>query len=52
MARPWRIRYENGVPVEAVAPDREHADLIAILYVLLAAALVGGMLATRHSGML
>ncbi|MGZ4395899.1 MAG: site-2 protease family protein [Gaiellaceae bacterium] len=47
-----RIRYENGVPVEALPPDREHAALIAILYVLLAAALVGGMLATRHSGML
>ena len=47
-----RIRYENGVPVEALAPDREHAVLIAILYVLLAAGLVGGLLATRHSGML
>ena len=38
--RGW-IRYENGVPVEAVPPDREHANLITFLYVLLAAALVG-----------
>jgi Zn-dependent protease len=49
--RGW-IRYENGVPVEAVPPDREHANLITLLYVLLAAGLVGGMLATRHTGML
>ena len=49
--RGW-IRFENGVPVEALPPDREHAVLIGTLYVLLAAALVGGMLATRHSGML
>ena len=47
-----RIRYENGVPVEALPPDREHAVLIGTLYFLLAAALVGGLLATRHSGML
>jgi Zn-dependent protease len=46
------IRYENGIPVEAMPPDREHANLITLLYVLLTAALVGGMLATRHSGML
>jgi Zn-dependent protease len=49
--RGW-IRHENGVPVEAVGPDREHAMLIVTLYVLLAAALVGALLATRHSGML
>jgi Zn-dependent protease len=49
--RGW-IRYENGIPVEAMPPDREHANLITFLYVLLAAALVGGLLATRHSGML
>ncbi len=49
--RGW-IRYENGVPVEAVPPDREHATLIAVLYGLVAAGLVGGLLATRHSGML
>lgn len=49
--RGW-IRYANGVPLEAVPPDREHANLITALYVLLAAGLVGGLLATRHSGML
>jgi Zn-dependent protease len=49
--RGW-IRYENGIPVEAVPPDREHANLVLFLYVLLAAALVAGLLATRHSGML
>ena len=47
-----RIRYENGVPMEALAPDRGRATLILIFYALLAAALVGGMLATRRSGML
>jgi Zn-dependent protease len=52
MSRRGWIRYENGIPVEAMPPDREHANLITVLYVLLAAALVGGMLATRHSGML
>lgn len=49
--RGW-IRHENGVPVEAVPPDPEHANLITFLYVALAVGLVGGMLATRHSGML
>jgi Zn-dependent protease len=49
--RGW-IRYENGVPVEAVPPDKEHANLITFLYVALGVALVAGMLATRHSGML
>jgi Zn-dependent protease len=52
MSRRGWIRYENGVPMEAVPPDPEHANLITALYVLLAAALVGGLLATRHSGML
>jgi hypothetical protein len=47
-----QIRYENGVPVQAYAPDKEGAARLAMLYVLLAAALVGGLLATRHSGML
>ena len=47
--RGW-IRYENGIPVEAVPPDPEHANLVIFLYVLLAAALVAGLLATRHSG--
>jgi Zn-dependent protease len=49
--RGW-IRYENDVPVEAVPPDPEHANLITALYLLLAAGLVGGLLATRHSGMI
>ena len=52
MSRRGWIRHENDVPVEAVPPDPEHANLITFLYVLLGAALVGGLLATRHSGML
>jgi Zn-dependent protease len=44
------IRYENGVPVAASAPERGRAVQVAVLYVLLAAGLVAGMLATRHSG--
>jgi Zn-dependent protease len=51
----WRrpqIRFENGVPVEASAPDRERAALLFTLYAVLAALLVGGLLATRHSGMI
>ena len=47
-----RIRFENGVPVEAAAPERERAVIVGAMYVLLAAALVGGLLATRHSGMI
>jgi len=47
-----RIRYENGVPVEAHAPERTRAVQIATLYGLLGAALVGCLLATRHSGMI
>jgi Zn-dependent protease len=42
------IRYENGVPVEAYAPERSRAVEIAVLYGLLALALVAGFLATRH----
>jgi Zn-dependent protease len=52
MSRRGWIRYENGVPVEAMSPDRERANLILVLYVLLAVALVAGLLATRHSGMI
>ncbi len=51
----WRrpqIRYEDGVPVEALPPDRRRAALVLAAYLLLAAGLVGGLLATRHSGML
>jgi Zn-dependent protease len=46
------IRYEDGVPVEAHAPERARAVQIATFYGLLGAALVGCLLATRHSGML
>jgi Zn-dependent protease len=49
----WRrpaIRYENGVPVEASAPERNRAAQIAVLYGLLAGALVACAFATRHSG--
>jgi len=49
--RGW-IRYQRNIPVEAVPADRERANLVTFLYVLLAAGLVGGLLATRHSGML
>jgi len=49
--RGW-IRHENGVPVEAVGPDRRRATLITLLYAAVAAGLVAGLLATRHSGML
>jgi Zn-dependent protease len=47
-----QIRFEGGVPMEVLPPDRTRAALLATLYVLLAAALVGGLLATRHSGMI
>jgi Zn-dependent protease len=48
----WRrpaIRYENGVPVEASAPERNRAVEIAVLYGLVAAGLVACAVATRHS---
>jgi Zn-dependent protease len=51
----WRmpvIRFEGGVPVQAFAPDRTRALMIAAMYFSLATLLVGGMLATRHGGML
>jgi Zn-dependent protease len=47
-----RIRYENGIPVEAHAPERTRAVQIATLYGLLGAGLVICLLATRHSGMI
>jgi len=47
-----RIQFANGVPVAAFAPDRTRALLIATLYVLTAAMLVLGMLATRPNGAL
>jgi Zn-dependent protease len=44
-----RIRYEDGVPVEASAPERNRAVQLMILYAVLAVVLVGCVLATRHS---
>jgi membrane-associated protease RseP (regulator of RpoE activity) len=49
-ARHGWIRYENGVPVEAVQPDHERARAITFLYVLLAAAIVVGLMATKQNG--
>jgi len=51
-ARHGWIRYEGGVPVEAVAPEPERARAITILYVLLAAAIVVGLMATKQNGAL
>jgi Zn-dependent protease len=51
----WRmpvIRFEGGVPMQAFAPDRTRALQLAGLYVLLAGAIVIGMLATKPNGML
>ncbi len=51
----WRmpvIRFEGAVPVEAFAPDRARAVLIATVYALVAAGLVLGLLATRPNGAL
>jgi Zn-dependent protease len=47
-----RIRYEDGIPVEAYAPERARAIQIATLYALLAAGLIACVLATRHNGTL
>ena len=49
-ARHGWIRYEGDVPVEAVHPDRERARSIALLYILLAAVIVVGLLATKQNG--
>ena len=46
------IRFEGGVPVQALAPDRTRAIAIVALYAGLAALLVIGMLATRPNGAL
>ncbi len=46
------IRYENGVPVEPVHPDHERARAILFLYVLLGAAIVIGLIATKPNGAL
>jgi Zn-dependent protease len=47
-----RIRYEGAVPVDALAPDRTRAVLIASLYGLLALAIVLCLLATKRNGAL
>lgn len=47
-----RIRYEEGVPVEASAPERGRAIQVATLYALLAAALIACVLATKQYGSL
>jgi Zn-dependent protease len=49
----WRmpvIRFEGGVPVQALAPDRTRAIAIMALYLTLATLLVVGMLATHPQG--
>jgi hypothetical protein len=53
MTEAWRmpvIQFEGGIPVQAFAPDRTRALIIGALYVGLAAALMGGLLATNHAG--
>jgi Zn-dependent protease len=53
IAETWRrpsIRYDNGIPVEAMAPEHGRAIQIAALYVLLIAGLVACMLAVPHNG--
>ena len=45
-----RIQFADGVPVAAFAPDRTRALAIWFMYLVLAALLVAGMLATRPSG--
>lgn len=49
-ARHGWIRHENGIPVEAVQPDRDRAWQIGFLYVVLAAGVVVGLLATKQAG--
>jgi Zn-dependent protease len=49
----WRmpvIRFEGGVPMQALAPDRTRAIAILALYLTLAFLLVLGMLATHPEG--
>ncbi|HTZ06659.1 MAG TPA: site-2 protease family protein [Gaiellaceae bacterium] len=51
----WRmpvIRFEGGIPMQALAPDRTRALVIAALYIGLAGLLVTGMLATKGTGAL
>ncbi len=52
MVEAWRmpvIQFEGSVPLQAFAPDRTRAVLIGFLYFGLAAALVAGMVATKHA---
>jgi Zn-dependent protease len=46
------IRHENGVPMEAIAPNPGRGWRITFLYVLLAAAIVLCMMATKSNGSL
>jgi Zn-dependent protease len=46
------IRYENGVPMEAMAPNPAGARKILFLYVLLAALIVLALMATKPNGAL
>jgi Zn-dependent protease len=49
----WRmpvIRFDGGVPMQALAPDRTRAIAIIAVYAALAALLVIGMLATHPQG--
>ena len=45
------IKYENGVPIGASAPERNRAIQVAVFYGLLAIGLVICIAATRHSGL-
>jgi membrane-associated protease RseP (regulator of RpoE activity) len=49
--RGW-IQYENGVPMRAIPPNPSRAWTILFLYLLLAAAIVLGMMATKANGTL
>jgi Zn-dependent protease len=49
----WRmpvIHFEGSVPIQALAPDRTRAALMAFMYVSLAGLLLLGMFATRPEG--
>jgi membrane-associated protease RseP (regulator of RpoE activity) len=49
--RGW-IRYEHGVPTEAVPPSSDGAWGIGVIYVVLAVLIVVGMIATKQNGAL
>jgi Zn-dependent protease len=46
------IRYENGVPMNAIGPNPRRAWTIILLYVLLAGAIVLALMATKTTGTL